>query len=256
MNRVVVVLLQGNDRLDLLFPHIAAQKPAFSELQLWMNTLDASVYARAKSVCDNVPWARIISSTVPIDTQNSQYRFYVTSGSREDAVYLQLNESVVWLHATFIHDMFAARESELTKDVRWLHGNAINHPSAGVSPAFLQTEPADADTDRARAQASIATHTNYLSVIESAEATAHLLSNLQAIDMTAVPGTTFPCAQSWKGAYIDAFKPMNVEVITESAHAVVPWVVCSFLCVPRQRFWVARSGIVEKYDTLVPLIKL
>jgi hypothetical protein len=150
MKRVIVTPAGRERYLQRLLKHLERQKSDFDEWHLWMNTRVASDIAYAEKLAATYPWISTVYLPEKENDPNTEYnnyricRFFPLDAVDRDAVYLRLDDDVVWLEPTFVSKMFDYRLSH--PEPFLIYGNIINnailshlHQRAGLLP---RTKPA------------------------------------------------------------------------------------------------------------------
>lgn len=102
---VVVSVLNTTLTLRLLLRHLRAQKAAFDELHLWINTLNPHVLAYCGRLAAFYGWMSLVKPVLPINGTIGIKQFYqycTDAGTN----YLYLPDSIAYLSSTFVEDMF------------------------------------------------------------------------------------------------------------------------------------------------------
>lgn len=110
MKRIVVTPAGRRRYLTLLAGHLAAQRDDFDEWHLWLNTLDADDIEWCKAFCEATPWAKLVEApdSAPGEGNYNIHRFFPGAAS-PDAVYVRLDDDVVWLQPGFLEELFSYR---------------------------------------------------------------------------------------------------------------------------------------------------
>jgi hypothetical protein len=109
MRRIIVTPAGRARYLRLLSRHLAAQASSFDEWHLWLNTTDAADIA----YCMSLPAKIIIApdSRPELGIQNI-HTFFPIDSCDASALYLRLDDDIVWCDDNFVDIMFQARERE------------------------------------------------------------------------------------------------------------------------------------------------
>ena len=132
MKRIVVTPVGGRQFLGALAKHLAAQKDAFDEWHLWVNTSDVDDQQAAVDLNASLDWVRIVTRDI--------LEGCVDPG----AVYMSLDADVAWLEAGFLARAFAFRLDHPEASALVL-GNVVNdagaqgiHDRMGRAPGTFQ----------------------------------------------------------------------------------------------------------------------
>lgn len=114
--------------LELLAAHLARQKDDFDEWHLWLNTNVAEDVQYIKELeAKYSGWVRVIQLAEPVTEINNLMisKFYPIDSVDPDALYLRLDDDIVWLQDDFVRSMFVARSDD--KEHFLVYGNIINN---------------------------------------------------------------------------------------------------------------------------------
>lgn len=110
MKRIVVTPAGRQRYLELLVRHLASQKTDFDEWQLWMNTTEVADIEFGESLAARYDW--ITTVYIPAygpQTNRNICKFFPGQAADPDAVYVRLDDDVVWLSPTFLKSIFTYR---------------------------------------------------------------------------------------------------------------------------------------------------
>lgn len=126
--RRVVVTPAGRQRyLEVLFRHLLAQKSSFDEWQVWVNTNVASDVRYMHQLAAAHPWVTLVTragTERSAPNTNNICKFF-DAATDEGAMYLRLDDDVVWLAHDFVETMFAFREAHAQPYL--VFGNIVNN---------------------------------------------------------------------------------------------------------------------------------
>ncbi len=124
MRRIIVTPAGRASYLRLLSRHLAAQTKSFDEWHVWLNTDVKSDLQFCAELAAKYPWVRLFPLDVPFAHNYTIYSFFkhcIDSG----AVYLRLDDDVIWLEPQFVEKMFAFREKR--REPFLVYGNIVNN---------------------------------------------------------------------------------------------------------------------------------
>jgi hypothetical protein len=125
--RRVVVTPAGRRRyLYLLARHLDAQKHAFDEWHLWVNTSDAADIEYMHRLAQVRPWIRVVTvpGSDPGEGNLNIHRFFPTAADPGTS-YVRLDDDVVYLDPAFLDTLFAYREAH--PEPFLVYANIINN---------------------------------------------------------------------------------------------------------------------------------
>lgn len=135
VKRIIVTPAGRRRYVEVLARHLAAQRSSFDEWHLWLNTENAEDIAFLRS-----------QDAVVIEPEGSNpgeallniHRFFPVDSREPGALYLRLDDDVVWMEPGFIDSMFSYREKS---DAFLVSANVVNnaicshlHWRFGVAP--------------------------------------------------------------------------------------------------------------------------
>lgn len=126
--RRVVVTPAGRSRyLEILLKHLQAQRDAFDRWDLWLNTIDEDDLAYMRSLPNKHPWIRCLELRVPYDHREPNHGIctFYEHACDDDAVYVRLDDDIVWLEPGFMDSLFGFRE--VTRGPPIVFGNIVNN---------------------------------------------------------------------------------------------------------------------------------
>ena len=124
--RRIIVTPAGRERyLRLLVKHLIHQRAAFDEWHLWLNTVDASDVTYVRGLAKAHPWIRVAERPGIRKTSNANIQKFFDGAADARAMYLRLDDDVVWLDCTFVEAMFAYRETH--PEPFLVYANIINN---------------------------------------------------------------------------------------------------------------------------------
>lgn len=109
----IVVSPAGRERyLRILFRHLKAQKHAFDEWHLWVNTRNAADVAFMEGLAATTTWIKLVHCphSNPDEGNLNIHRFFKAC-AQPGVTYLRLDDDVVWLEKGFVDKMFTFREA-------------------------------------------------------------------------------------------------------------------------------------------------
>jgi hypothetical protein len=109
MKRIVVTPAGRRAYMDLLAANLEAQRAAFDEWHLWLNTADAADVAFCKELSAQKDWVKTIelpNGIVPSGDGCSIHHFFPIDARDPDALYIRIDDDVVWLSNGFVGAMF------------------------------------------------------------------------------------------------------------------------------------------------------
>jgi len=127
MKRIVVTPAGRRRYLELLFKHLAAQKSDFDEWQLWMNTSQVADIGFAERLAARHDWITTVYLPAygPTETNYNIHKFFPGQAADPEAVYVRLDDDVVWLDPAFLKTMFTYRLAN--PEPFLVYGNIINN---------------------------------------------------------------------------------------------------------------------------------
>lgn len=127
MKKIIVTPAGRQRYVEVLVQHLMSQKAAFEEWHIWCNTNVVSDIEYFRSLATQYPWIRCVEipslQKVPVTSANI-HKFFQFAQDPE-AVYIRLDDDIVWLSPTFVADFFAAREADPTPFL--VYANIINN---------------------------------------------------------------------------------------------------------------------------------
>jgi hypothetical protein len=124
MRRIIVTPAGRACYLRLLSRHLAAQKAHFDEWRVWVNTDTPEDLQYLQELSEKYDWVKLIPLCVPFNRNMTIYSFYKDCLD-SDAVYLRLDDDVIWLEANFVSKMFTFREQR--KEFSLVFANIVNN---------------------------------------------------------------------------------------------------------------------------------
>jgi hypothetical protein len=124
MKRVIVTPAGRSRFLRLLHRHLAAQTKSFDEWHLWLNTAVPEDLQFCNQLAADYPWIKAIPLDVPFNgchTIGTFFKHYVDPA----AMYLRLDDDIVWLEPAFTEKMFAFREAR--REFFLVFGSIVNN---------------------------------------------------------------------------------------------------------------------------------
>lgn len=124
--KCIVVTPAGRRRyMELLYRHLAAQRADFDHWQIWLNTRDAADVQYFLGLQQKHPdWIRCVPCPVPVDGTGTICHFF-RACTDPDAVYIRLDDDVVWLEPGFVRRMFEFRRAN--PQYFLVYGNIVNN---------------------------------------------------------------------------------------------------------------------------------
>lgn len=122
MRRIIVTPAGRRRYMELLAGHLKAQRSSFDEWHIWLNTHDAEdiAFCRAQdAVVVEAP------GSDPSEGSANIHRFFPIDSCEPDALYLRLDDDVVWMEPGFIDSIFIARELE--REAFLVMANIVNN---------------------------------------------------------------------------------------------------------------------------------
>ena len=112
MKRVLVTPAGRRQYLPLLAAHLEAQKEAFDEWHLWMNTNVQLDQECIRDLASKHPWVTVVThpDSDPSVGSGNIHKLYVGC-TDSDTVYMKLDDDVVWLEPGFLERTFAFRQA-------------------------------------------------------------------------------------------------------------------------------------------------
>lgn len=130
MKRIVVTPAGRRKYLEPLWKHLLSQRSSFDEWHLWVNTVDEDDLRFMRSIAsEHVPGGnpiRLVDApgSQPREGVHNIHRFF-PGCTDPGAVYLRLDDDVVWLSPGFVSGMFSRRESDCRSFL--ISGNVVNN---------------------------------------------------------------------------------------------------------------------------------
>jgi hypothetical protein len=124
MRRILITPAGRQRYLELLYRHVLSQKNDFDEWQLWVNTVVPEDVAFCAELARRHSWIKPMPLTVPCNHGSSIFSFY-NNCMDPSAMYLRMDDDVVWLEPTFIDKMFDYRARH--PEFFLVFGNIVNN---------------------------------------------------------------------------------------------------------------------------------
>jgi hypothetical protein len=126
--RIIVTPATDPARLRRLGAHLAAQKAGFAGWRLLLNTADPGAVAGIERLAAEEPWAgwtSVVTAPTSPGGRVNHHAFFPAC-AEPGVVYARLDETIAWLDAAFVAELFAARERP---GPFLVHANVIGNPS-------------------------------------------------------------------------------------------------------------------------------
>jgi hypothetical protein len=124
MRRIVVTPAGRSRYLSLLARHLAAQRTSFDEWHVWLNTDVPTDIQLCRDLAARYSWVKLIPLNTTFNRNFSIHSFFKNCVD-PSAMYLRLDDDVVWLEPEFAEKMFAFRERR--PEFFLVYGNIINN---------------------------------------------------------------------------------------------------------------------------------
>lgn len=108
LRRIIVTPAGREGYLTLLWRHLSAQKDAFDEWHLWLNTQHQPDIDFCQKLATDHAWIKTAPLTVPWQGNGSICSFF-PGYADPDCVYMRLDDDVIWLSPNFVAEMFEYR---------------------------------------------------------------------------------------------------------------------------------------------------
>lgn len=125
--RVIVTPAGRRRYLDILLKNLQAQRDSFDRWDLWLNTIDEDDLSYLRALPQKHPWIRVLELEVPYDHQEPNHGIcsFYRHACEDDAVYVRLDDDIVWLEPGFLESFFSFRE--VTRGPPIVFGNIVNN---------------------------------------------------------------------------------------------------------------------------------
>ncbi len=123
--RVVIVPVVSGVDFDIVFRYAYREKPAYDELHLWMNTMDAPQIRRCYALEAAHDWVRVVRPTRSVTGGRSSLRQFARTCVDPGVTYLALSPDLVWMSEGFVRRMFDAMNAA-SSDTFLLFDDCIN----------------------------------------------------------------------------------------------------------------------------------
>ena len=126
-HRVVTTPAGRRKYIEILMSHLKSQRDSFDRWDLWLNTIDPDDLSYLRSLPLEHPWIRCIELGVPFDPAEPNHGIssFYEHACEDDAVYVRLDDDIVWLEPGFLEELFSFRET--TRGPPLVFGNIVNN---------------------------------------------------------------------------------------------------------------------------------
>jgi hypothetical protein len=269
--RRVVVTPAGRRRyIRLLFAHLACQVDEFDLWQVWVNTNVLTDLAWFRGVAAAYPWVELVELPGGVTSvSNLNINRFFPSAADPEALYLRLDDDVVWLEPGFVRTMFEYREAHPGPFLVFANiiNNAIlSHIHYRNGRVAYPAKPGYACMDAVGWRDPIfaqAVHEAFLPDAERGNVTAWKASFAEwhctwyervSINAVAWRGDAMAAALPVVGdeeQYLSVVRPKNIQ----APNVIIGGAVCAHFAFFPQREHMDRTGILARYEALAGLVE-